>query len=85
MRVAYFDCFSGVSGDMILGAILHAGVDVDAWQAELAKLNVPGYELKIEMAVKEGISGVDVDVILHDEDQGPIRSTFTRSEPWTPL
>lgn len=70
MRVAYFDCFSGVSGDMILGALLHAGVEVDAWQAELAKLNVPGYELKIEMAVKEGISGVDVDVILHDEDQG---------------
>ena len=44
--------------------MLHAGVDVGAWQAELAKLNVPGYELKIEMAVKEGISGVDVDVVL---------------------
>ena len=70
MRIAYFDCFSGVSGDMILGALLHAGVEEDAWRAELQKLNVPGYELKIEMVVKEGISGMDVDVVLHEEDQG---------------
>ena len=35
MRIAYFDCFSGVSGDMILGALLHSGVDEDAWRAEL--------------------------------------------------
>jgi uncharacterized protein (TIGR00299 family) protein len=70
MRIAYFDCFSGISGDMTLGALLHAGVDEAAWRAELAKLNVPGYELKIEGVVKEGISGMDVDVILHEEDQG---------------
>jgi pyridinium-3,5-bisthiocarboxylic acid mononucleotide nickel chelatase len=70
MRIAYFDCFSGISGDMILGALLHAGVDAEAWQAELAKLNVPGYELKICTAVKEGISAVDVDVVLLEEDQG---------------
>lgn len=70
MRIAYFDCFSGVSGDMILGALLHAGVDEDAWRAELAKLNVPGYELQTGMVVKEGISGMDVDVVLHEQDQG---------------
>ncbi|HZO87027.1 MAG TPA: LarC family nickel insertion protein [Chthonomonadaceae bacterium] len=70
MRVAYFDCFSGISGDMALGALLHAGVDEAAWRAELAKLNVPGYELRVEPVVKEGISAIDVDVVLHEADQG---------------
>ena len=70
MRIAYFDCFSGISGDMTLGALLHAGVDEAAWRAELAKLNVPGYELKIGDVVKEGISGKDVDVVLLEADQG---------------
>jgi hypothetical protein len=70
MRVAYFDCFSGISGDMTLGALLHAGVDEAGWRAELAKLNVPGYEVRIEPVVKEGISAIDVDVVLQEADQG---------------
>ena len=70
MRIAYFDCFSGVSGDMMLGALLHAGVDEAAWRAEMERLNVPGYSLEIGMVVKEGISGMDVDVVLHEADQG---------------
>lgn len=70
MRIAYFDCFSGVSGDMMLGALLHAGVDETAWRAEMERLNVPGYSLEIGMVVKEGISGMDVDVLLHEADQG---------------
>lgn len=70
MQIAYFDCFSGISGDMILGSLLHAGVDEETWRGELHKLNVPGYEIKTEMVVKEGISGVDVDVVLLDVDQG---------------
>jgi pyridinium-3,5-bisthiocarboxylic acid mononucleotide nickel chelatase len=70
MRIAFFDCFSGISGDMTLGALLHAGLDEAAWRAELAKLNVPGYEIKTGMVVKEGISAMDVDVVLTEEDQG---------------
>ena len=70
MRIAYFDCFSGISGDMILGALLSAGVDEAEWRGELAKLNVPGYSVKSGLVVKEGISGMDVDVVLHEEDQG---------------
>lgn len=70
MRIAYFDCFSGISGDMILGALLHAGIDEAAWRAELQRLNVPGYEITTGMVVKEGISGMDVDVILLDADEG---------------
>ena len=70
MRIAYFDCFSGISGDMTLGALLHAGLDEATWRAELAKLNVPGYELRVEGVVKEGISATDVDVVLLEADQG---------------
>lgn len=70
MRIAYFDCFSGISGDMTLGALLHAGVEPEAWRAELARLNVPGYEMNIRTVVKEGISGLDVHVVLHEADQG---------------
>src|SRR5689334_10429975 len=70
MQIAYFDCFSGISGDMTLGALLHLGLDETAWRAELAKLAVPGYDLVIAPVVKEGISALDVDVILHEADQG---------------
>jgi len=70
MRIAYFDCFSGISGDMTLGALLHAGVDEAAWRAELAKLQVPGYEIEVRPVVKEGISALAVKVVLHETDQG---------------
>ena len=70
MRIAYFDCFSGISGDMTLGALLHAGLDEQAWRNELAKLDIPGYEVTAEPVVKEGIAAMDVDVILLDQDQG---------------
>ena len=70
MRIAYFDCFSGISGDMTLGALLHAGLDEEAWRLELSKLNVPGYEVRVKRVVKEGISGTDVDVVLLGQDQG---------------
>ncbi len=70
MRIAYFDCFSGISGDMTLGALLHAGLDESEWRAQLTKLNVPGYDISVERVVKEGISGRQVDVKLHEADRG---------------
>ena len=70
MRIAYFDCFSGVSGDMTLGALLACGADENAFRDALAALNVPGYDLHIARRKVEGIMATDVDVELLEVDQG---------------
>jgi uncharacterized protein (TIGR00299 family) protein len=62
MRIAYFDCFSGASGDMILGACLDAGLELSALQAGLAGLNVPGYRLSVERIRKQGFAATRFDV-----------------------
>ena len=46
MKIAYFDCFSGISGDMVLGAILDAGLPLESLNAEIAKLRLK--DLRIE-------------------------------------
>ena len=57
MKIAYFDCFSGISGDMVLGALVDAGVEPDALNAELAKLKLDEFMLRFEKATKHSISG----------------------------
>ncbi len=57
MRIAYFDCFSGVSGDMILGALIDAGADLHMLESELGKLNISGFTLKAEKTTRGGLSG----------------------------
>lgn len=63
-RIAYLDCFSGVSGDMLLGALIGAGVPEDALRAELAKLNVPGWRLEARRVTRAGIAAVKADVVV---------------------
>ena len=58
MKIAYFDCFSGASGDMILGALMDAGLPLEHLQQELAKLGLSHYELGKTAVVKNGISGM---------------------------
>lgn len=70
VRIACFDCFSGISGDMILGALLDVGVDPQAWRAALDQLQVPGYDIAITPVKKQGIAGVRVEVRLHEADTG---------------
>ena len=57
MRIAYFDCFSGVSGDMILGALIDAGADLHKLESELSKLKISGFTLKAEKTTRRGLSG----------------------------
>ena len=54
MKLAYFDCFSGISGDMTLGALVDAGCAVDHLRAELRGLQVPGWELSAEKSGRTG-------------------------------
>ncbi|GBD92692.1 hypothetical protein BMS3Abin05_00266 [bacterium BMS3Abin05] len=69
MRAAYFDCFAGVSGDMILGALIDAGLDPALLEAELGKLNVSGYTLKTEKAIRKGLSGIKFSVVTAKQDK----------------
>src|SRR5437868_2525517 len=62
MRTLYFDCFSGISGDMTIGALLDLGLDFDYLKAELRKLPVAGYELTASRVVRANISAMKFDV-----------------------
>ena len=68
MKTLYFDCSSGISGNMTLGALLEIVGDDNYLLNELKKLNVDGYRIEISNKVKNGITGKYVDVIL-DEDE----------------
>jgi uncharacterized protein (TIGR00299 family) protein len=67
MRTLYFDCFAGASGDMILGALIDAGFDVDVLKAELIKLNLPNVDIRIERVDRSGIAATKLKVIVPDE------------------
>lgn len=65
MKILYFDCFSGTSGDMVIGALIDAGGDPAHLETELKKLNMEDeYELKFTKVVKNGITGTKFDVLL---------------------
>lgn len=65
MKVLYFDCFSGISGDMVLGALIDLGINVEDFKRELGRLNLSGYDLVIDKKVKNSITVTDVDVNVH--------------------
>ena len=67
MKTLYFDCSSGISGNMTLGALLEIVGDDNYLLNELKKLNVDGYRIEISNKVKNGITGKYVDVILEDD------------------
>lgn len=64
MKILYFDCLSGISGNMTLGALLEIVGDENYLLEELKKLNIDGYKVDISKKVKNGITGTYVDVIL---------------------
>lgn len=71
MKVLYYDCFSGISGDMNLGAMIDLGVDPDFLISELQKLPVSGYRIKVTKALKRGIQGTRVEVLLDSDTTSP--------------
>ncbi len=66
MKLAFFDCFSGISGDMVLGALVDAGVPVEQLRAELAALAVSGWTLTAEKVWKNGMAATHIKVQTED-------------------
>lgn len=62
MKLAYFDCFSGISGDMVLGALVDAGVDLRELELELRKLNLDGWNISAEKVQRKAIRATKVNV-----------------------
>lgn len=62
MKLAYFDCFSGISGDMVLGALVDAGVDLRELESELRKLNLEGWNISAEKVQRKAIRATKVNV-----------------------
>ncbi len=68
MKTAYLDCFSGISGNMLLGALLQAGLEEDALRRTLAALPVSGVRLEIKKVSARGLAALQVRVHV-DQDQ----------------
>lgn len=69
MKVLYFDCSSGICGNMTLGALIEIIGDENYLVEELKKLNVDGYKIEISKKASHGISGTYVNVIVDGEDE----------------
>jgi hypothetical protein len=72
-KIAYFDCFSGISGDMILGAFIDLGLDLDKLTAHLSKMKLGGYKIAVSREKRGAISGIRLNIKVEEEKQ-PHRS-----------
>jgi uncharacterized protein (TIGR00299 family) protein len=70
MRIAYLDCFSGISGDMLLGALIDAGVPAELFRSTVAALDV-GARLEVMRVDRSGINAAKVEVYCHGEKELP--------------
>jgi uncharacterized protein (TIGR00299 family) protein len=68
VRIAYFDCFAGASGNMILGSLIDAGLPLGLLERELQKLPVKGWSLKARPVHKHGLGALYLDVAVAGED-----------------
>ncbi len=67
MKVLYYDCSAGISGDMHLGAMVDLGVPAEHLESELYKLGLPGWRLRFTRDSRRGIGGTRADVLLDGE------------------
>jgi uncharacterized protein (TIGR00299 family) protein len=86
MKTLYLDIFSGISGDMFVGALIDLGADARQLERELKKLKLDGYHLHVARQQKSGIAGVKFDVHLadahehHHEHESHHASRFTHHD-----
>lgn len=74
MKIIYYHCFAGISGDMNLAAMIDLGVPEDYLLSELKKLNIGGYKIEVKKDLKMGISGTLVDVILNSPNVADLKN-----------
>ncbi len=67
-KIIYLDCYSGISGDMFLGALLDAGLSLPLLSEQLSSLPLSGYSLKMEKVCKYGITGTSFQVLTEEEN-----------------
>jgi uncharacterized protein (DUF111 family) len=68
MRTLYFDCFSGISGDMTVGALIDVGVPQEYLLKSLQKLSISNeYTIRINKNIKNGIAGTSFEVVLNGD------------------
>lgn len=67
MKIAYFDCFSGISGDMIVGSLLDAGLNFTELENEIKKLGLGSVKIKASKIVKQNIASTKFDVIYEEQ------------------
>src|SRR6202167_5873400 len=79
MRIAYLECFSGMSGDMFLGAVVDAGVPARVLEEAVSALGV-GAQLEISRVMRSGISATKVDVWVEGEKDLPREEYWERAE-----
>ena len=88
MKTAYFDCFSGVSGNMILGALVELGMDADELKTRLRGVPIGDYSISATRVLKQGISATYVDVVSQGGGESRTLDDITRTiegsdlDPW---
>ena len=85
MRIAYFDCFSGIAGDMVLGALVGCGVDIDDLRQDLAGLALNGFRIEHRRVRRGALGAEKVDVVIVEEGHphrglGDLRRILERSD-----
>ncbi|SVC40473.1 uncharacterized protein METZ01_LOCUS293327, partial [marine metagenome] len=66
LRAAYFDCYSGISGDMILGAMVDLGVDIKEIRNALKKIDLKGYKLHSKKIQRNGLASTQITVEIEN-------------------
>jgi uncharacterized protein (TIGR00299 family) protein len=90
MNLAYFDCFAGISGDMILGALIHLGLPADFLEENIRQIPLDAFHLEVTTASRMGIHGRQVKVAIEDTQKadrnyGDIRSLIDKSSVPDPV
>ena len=78
-RILYFDCFSGISGDMTIGALLDTGIDQDEFVNKLNRIGVDGFRIEIKKKQVKTIVGTDFNVII-DHCHDPVKRNLSDVE-----